>query len=168
MRYLMRQRMFSLFIHARQRDRGILGTDESHQHHWEETPKKKVRHTQTVKPQTERVTCLGADAAFCCGVQCLLVNSVPSCPLTASLAQRQGRCFQHSPASPSIILPLSALSHTAHLSSTTSPVYWNWIQFKRNRKQTTDIEVSRSLCNYTTIGPVVDATITKNCPGCFE
>lgn len=78
-----KQRMFSLFFHARQRDRGMQGTDESHQHHWEETLKKKVRHTQTLKPQTERVTCLGTDTAFrCCG-QCLLLNSVPSCTLTA-------------------------------------------------------------------------------------
>lgn len=54
----------------------MLGTDESHQHHRVERPKKKVRHTQTVKPQTEGVICSGADTAFpCCG-QCLLLNSV--------------------------------------------------------------------------------------------
>lgn len=48
-----RQKMFSLFFHAGQRDRGMLGTDESHQPHSEEILKKKVRHTQTLKPQTK-------------------------------------------------------------------------------------------------------------------
>lgn len=138
MRYSTRQKMFSLFFHARQRDRGMLGTDESHQPHSEEILKKKVRHTQTLKPQTEShlfgvwrsILPLRMVSA---GELCAILHS--HCPLTPSLAPRQGCCFQHSPFfSLCTILP-RLISHdsTRHF-STTKQICWRWRQFKWKRK----------------------------------
>lgn len=75
----------SLFFHVRHRDKGMLGTDESHQHHWEETLKKKLWHTQTLKPQTERVICSEADTAFpCCWTLCHPAQALPSDTLSGT------------------------------------------------------------------------------------